>query len=78
MHTIVDAAKEAGISAVIADVYKRQTFHIDYTYKTNVTMKNNIRCLTITDEEYPSRLRECEDAPVVLDVYKRQILSISV
>ncbi len=28
--------------------------------------KNNIRCLTITDEEYPSRLRECEDAPVVL------------
>lgn len=28
--------------------------------------KNRIRCLTFHDEAYPSRLRECEDAPVVL------------
>ncbi|WP_294470769.1 DNA-processing protein DprA [uncultured Bacteroides sp.] len=28
--------------------------------------KKNIRCLTFTDEDYPSRLRECEDAPIVL------------
>lgn len=28
--------------------------------------KKNIRCLTFTDDDYPSRLRECEDAPVVL------------
>ena len=28
--------------------------------------KNRIRCLTLNDEAYPSRLRECEDAPVVL------------
>lgn len=28
--------------------------------------KNNIQCLTIKDEGYPSRLRECHDAPVVL------------
>lgn len=28
--------------------------------------KNRIRCLTFTDEDYPSRLRECDDAPVVL------------
>lgn len=28
--------------------------------------KNNIRCLPFIDENYPSRLRECEDAPVVL------------
>ena len=28
--------------------------------------KNDIRCLTISDEAYPSRLRECDDAPVVL------------
>jgi DNA processing protein len=28
--------------------------------------KNKIRCLTINDEDYPSRLRECDDAPVVL------------
>ena len=28
--------------------------------------KNRISCLTFHDEDYPSRLRECEDAPVVL------------
>lgn len=28
--------------------------------------KKNIRCLTFADEDYPSRLRECDDAPVVL------------
>lgn len=28
--------------------------------------KNNILCLTLRDEAYPSRLRECPDAPLVL------------
>ena len=28
--------------------------------------KNRLTCLTLQDEAYPSRLRECEDAPVVL------------
>ena len=28
--------------------------------------KNHITCLTLKDEAYPSRMRECEDAPVVL------------
>lgn len=28
--------------------------------------KNQIRCLTMKDEEYPSRLRECDDAPILL------------
>lgn len=28
--------------------------------------KSRIACLTLKDEAYPSRLRECEDAPVVL------------
>lgn len=28
--------------------------------------KNKIDCLTIQDERYPSRLRECDDAPLVL------------
>ncbi len=28
--------------------------------------KNGIRCLTLQDEDYPSRLRECDDAPIVL------------
>lgn len=28
--------------------------------------KNHIQCLTFHDEHYPSRLRECDDAPLVL------------
>ena len=28
--------------------------------------KNQIACLTTGDEDYPSRLRECDDAPLVL------------
>lgn len=28
--------------------------------------KNHIQCLTLQDEKYPSRLRECDDAPLVL------------
>ena len=28
--------------------------------------KNHIRCLTLQDEDYPSRLRECPDAPIAL------------
>lgn len=32
----------------------------------NFAEKNHIRCLTMKDEEYPSRLRECDDAPILL------------
>ena len=28
--------------------------------------KNHIQCLTLADERYPSRLRECDDAPIAL------------
>lgn len=28
--------------------------------------KNHIRCLTLNDEGYPGRLRECDDAPLAL------------
>ena len=28
--------------------------------------KNRIQCITITDENYPARLRECNDAPIAL------------
>lgn len=30
------------------------------------TQKNRIQCLTLADEQYPSRLRECDDAPIAL------------
>lgn len=29
-------------------------------------MKNRLSCLTFNSEDYPSRLRECEDAPILL------------
>ena len=44
--------------------------------------KNRIACLSFHDEAYPSRLRECEDAPVVLffkgnaDLYSLHILNM--
>lgn len=28
--------------------------------------KNHIRCLTLQDKDYPARMRECDDAPLVL------------
>lgn len=28
--------------------------------------KNKIQCFTLNDNNYPSRLRECDDAPIVL------------
>ena len=44
--------------------------------------KNRVECLTLADERYPSRLRECEDAPVVLyfkgnaDLNRLRVVSI--
>lgn len=44
--------------------------------------KNHIACLTCDDEAYPSRLRECDDAPLVLfyrgtsDLNQRHIISM--
>lgn len=44
--------------------------------------KNHIACLTSDDEDYPSRLRECSDAPLVLfyqgnaDLNSRHIISM--
>lgn len=44
--------------------------------------KNRVECLTLTDERYPSRLRECEDAPVVLffkgnvDLNRLRVISV--
>ena len=44
--------------------------------------KNQIQCLTLKDEAYPSRLRECDDAPMALffkghaDLNRLHVLSI--
>lgn len=34
--------------------------------------KNGIACLTLNAEDYPSRLRECEDAPIALFSRERE------
>lgn len=34
--------------------------------ETDFIQRHHIRCLTIHDASYPSRLRECEDAPLVI------------
>jgi len=44
--------------------------------------KNNVQILTISDDDYPQRLRECDDAPLVLfyrgnaDLNARRVVSI--
>ena len=38
--------------------------------------KNHIRCLTLNDEGYPGRLRECDDAPLALFYRKYSINSL--
>ena len=44
--------------------------------------KNNIRVLTMQDDDYPARLRECPDAPIILyykgeaDLNQRHIINI--
>ena len=38
--------------------------------------KNGIACMTIGDRQYPSRLRECPDAPLVL-FHKGNVLGLS-
>lgn len=43
-----------------SQVFTRAQQEYDYV------LKNNISCLTYWDDRYPSRLRECEDAPIVL------------
>ena len=42
------------------EAFKRAEKELDFVEK------NDITCLTLKDENYPSRLRECEDAPIVL------------
>ena len=44
--------------------------------------KNNIRVLTMQDDDYPARLRECPDAPIILyykgeaDLNQRRVINI--
>lgn len=43
-----------------SDALKRAEVELEYD------QKNNIQCLCLNDSDYPSRLRDCDDAPLVL------------
>ncbi|KAA6349701.1 hypothetical protein EZS27_002861 [termite gut metagenome] len=55
-----------GISTRITEALKDQTFLSRAEQEYEYTIKNRIQCLTIQEEAYPARLRECADAPILL------------
>ena len=66
-------AKRKDIKDLIPDVNDRIPQLLDDKEAMSKAMteydfvkKNNLHCYTYNDENYPSRLRECEDAPILL------------
>lgn len=55
-----------GISPAIATALDCPAAFLRAEQEMRFVEKNHIICLTLNDEAYPSRLRECEDAPLVL------------
>ncbi|MDR0891289.1 MAG: DNA-processing protein DprA [Mediterranea sp.] len=55
-----------GVSPRVAEALDCPQVHARAEQEYAFAQKNRIRCLTFFDEAYPSRLRECEDAPTVL------------
>lgn len=71
-----------GISPKIASVFDAPEVLRRCEAELSFAEKNHIACLTCDDEAYPSRLRECDDAPLVLfyrgisDLNQRHIISM--
>lgn len=71
-----------GISPKIAEAFHAPDILRRCEAELIFAEKNRITCLTSADEEYPSRLRECDDAPLVLfykgtaSLNKRHIVSM--
>lgn len=55
-----------GISAPIVAALDCPAAFLRAEQEMEFVEKNRISCLTLKDTDYPSRLRECEDAPLVL------------
>ena len=55
-----------GVNPRIADLLDSPQAFARAEQEVAFMEKNRIRCLTLADEEYPSRLRDCDDAPIVL------------
>ena len=71
-----------GISPKIASVFDAPEVLRRCEAELSFAEKNHIACLTCDDEAYPSRLRECDGAPLVLfyrgisDLNQRHIISM--
>ena len=55
-----------GVSPTIVTALDNPAAFLRAEHEMEFVEKNRLTCLTLKDEAYPSRLRECEDAPVVL------------
>ncbi|ADV42822.1 DNA-processing protein DprA [Bacteroides helcogenes] len=55
-----------GISPVVIAALDNPAAFLRAEREMEFVEKNRLTCLTLKDKAYPSRLRECEDAPVVL------------
>lgn len=55
-----------GLSAKLAEAWSRPDILRLCEAELQFAEKNGIRCLIFSDEAYPSRLRECPDAPIAL------------
>ena len=55
-----------GISPAVIAALDNPAAFLRAEHEMEFVEKNRLICLTLKDESYPSRLRECEDAPAVL------------
>lgn len=74
--------KIPGIGKTLAAEIKRSDILLQAEKELAFIEKNNIRCYFISDTDYPTRLRECQDAPLAFyfkgnaDLNARHIVSI--
>ena len=55
-----------GVSPTIVTALDNPAAFLRAEHEMEFVEKNRLTCLTLKDEAYPSRLRECEDAPIAL------------
>lgn len=59
-------ARLPGVNQRVVDVLDCPQAFARAEREYEFVQKNRIQCLTLADEAYPSRLRECDDAPIAL------------
>lgn len=75
-----------GSGKAVYEQHREQAHWDDALHRAAAEMdfitKNNIRVLTMQDDDYPARLRECPDAPIILfykgtaDLNQRRVINI--